>query len=169
MDWEAAGAIGELISAAAVVATLIYFGLQLRQATTNVKASSHQSASQGRTALRMALCSDPRLANLVRRGLDDPSALNEDESMQFNAFLVEEFRIIQSAFFLNKGGQADNEFWGHDRFVVATYKLTPAFDSWWRDAKGYFSEEFAAFVEAEQPRYAGIGHKQVFGIGHADD
>ena len=83
--------------------------------------------------------------------------------MQLNVFLVEEFRIIQSAYFLNKGGQADSEFWYHDRFVVATYKLLPAFEAWWTDAKGYFSEEFAEFVESEQPRYA-FGHRQAFGL-----
>ena len=157
------GNFGEFVGAIAVVVTLIYFGLQLRQASANVKAASHQSASQGRTALRMALSGDQRLTNIVRRGLAEPDVLDQDEYMQFNVFLVEEFRIIQSAYFLNKGGLADPEFWIHERFVVGTYKLAPAFDIWWQDAKSYYAEEFAGFVQEEPPQYA-FGHKQIFGI-----
>ena len=39
MDWDAIGAIGEVIGATAVVATLFYFGIQIRQNNQNVEES----------------------------------------------------------------------------------------------------------------------------------
>ena len=39
MNWEAAGAIGEIIGALAVFLTLIYLALQIRQNTKAVRAS----------------------------------------------------------------------------------------------------------------------------------
>jgi hypothetical protein len=40
MDWEAIGAIGQLISAAAVVLSLVYLGVQIRQNTKAVRSST---------------------------------------------------------------------------------------------------------------------------------
>ncbi len=42
MDWEALGAIGEMVGAIAVVATLGYLAIQLRQNTKSVHANTHQ-------------------------------------------------------------------------------------------------------------------------------
>ena len=46
MNWEAAGAIGEIVGAAAVVATLIYFGLQMRQSARVARAESERELIQ---------------------------------------------------------------------------------------------------------------------------
>ena len=41
VNWEAIGAIGELIGGAAVIATLIYLAVQLRQNTKGIRAQSY--------------------------------------------------------------------------------------------------------------------------------
>ena len=45
LNWEAIGALGEIISAAAVVVTLVYLAGQVRQATRATQAASFQAAS----------------------------------------------------------------------------------------------------------------------------
>ena len=45
MNWEALGAIGEIVGAVAVIATLGYLAVQIRQNTRALKASTHQSLS----------------------------------------------------------------------------------------------------------------------------
>ena len=43
MNWEALGAIGEIVGAVAVIATLGYLAVQIRQNTRSVRAATLQS------------------------------------------------------------------------------------------------------------------------------
>ncbi|MEJ2239539.1 MAG: hypothetical protein P8X82_14680 [Gemmatimonadales bacterium] len=46
MNWEAVGAIGEIIGAIAVVVTLIYLAVQVHQNTKSVQASTYQLVAE---------------------------------------------------------------------------------------------------------------------------
>ncbi len=43
MNWDAVGAIGEIVGAAAVVATLLYLAIQVRNSTVQARASAYQA------------------------------------------------------------------------------------------------------------------------------
>ena len=51
MNWEAAGAIGEIVGAVAVVATLIYFSIQLRSMQATVAGDSVSRAQETESTL----------------------------------------------------------------------------------------------------------------------
>ena len=55
MNWEAAGAIGEIISALAVFLTLIYLALQIRQNTKAVRASAIDASISKVTSVRQSM------------------------------------------------------------------------------------------------------------------
>lgn len=46
MSWEAIGAIGEVVGAAGVIASLIYLAVQIRQNTRSVEAATYQSVAE---------------------------------------------------------------------------------------------------------------------------
>ena len=53
MNWEATGAIGEVVGAAGVIASLMYLAVQIRQNTKSVRrASARQSSEKNAVALR---------------------------------------------------------------------------------------------------------------------
>ena len=67
MNWEAAGAIGELVGAAGVIASLIYVGYQIRQNTiATERSNARQTASEHGRALLSIL--DEDVADDVRVG-----------------------------------------------------------------------------------------------------
>ena len=152
MNWDAIGAIAELSGAFAVVASLVYFALQLRQASAHVKGAAYQSALQGRTALRVAFATDMRLASLYQAGLEDIESLDATDRLRLHVFLVEEFRIIQFAYYLFKRGLADPEIWEHELHVIGTYRNTTGFRQWWAESHGYYSSEFLALVDSTVPQ-----------------
>jgi hypothetical protein len=55
MNWDAIGAIGEVLGAIAVVVTLIYLGVQIRQNTEREKMSQEFVANQYFNELRMLI------------------------------------------------------------------------------------------------------------------
>jgi len=82
MNWEAIGAIGEIAGAIAVVVTLVYFAMQLRQYTTGLRSATFHTTMQEFNQINVAQL-DPNLADLFDRGMDDPDSLTSTENYQF--------------------------------------------------------------------------------------
>ena len=80
------GSIGELIAAIATVATLIYLAAQIRQNTSTVATSTYESVFTGYNDFNLAVATDPILAGILERGVDDPASLEANE--QFRFFLL---------------------------------------------------------------------------------
>ena len=97
MNWEVLSTLAEVIGAAAVVVSLIYLGVQIRQNTRQVEeqAKGQRFAVLGVLGdqwrgFRSNVTSDPRAANIWRRGNEDLSQLEADERVSFD-FLMAEF------------------------------------------------------------------------------
>jgi hypothetical protein len=84
MNWDAIGAIGEIVGALAVFLTLFYLAIQIRQNTKSNEASAIDAAMSGYAQINQVL-TDPLLASIYRRGNIDPTSLSDDELVQFLA------------------------------------------------------------------------------------
>ncbi len=94
MNWEAIGAIGEVVGALGVIATLGYLAFQIRQntkqLTLNEQASRVAVANASATALRVERRSayeSAELADLWLRGMSDPDDLSENDYYRFRLFM----------------------------------------------------------------------------------
>ena len=90
MNWEAIGAIGELVGALAVFLTLVYLAMQIRQNTEQVKQSTLTARAAAVNAStnalrenRKSVFADGELSELFRKGLDAPAELDESEQFRF--------------------------------------------------------------------------------------
>ena len=64
MNWDAIGAIGEIVGATAVVTTILYFAGQTRQASRNHAAQAPQSTSDGTRNWFSSMRQDPEFTAL---------------------------------------------------------------------------------------------------------
>jgi hypothetical protein len=87
MNWEALGAIGELVGASAVLITFIYLAVQIRQNTTAVATSTYESVMTGFNDINVVVASHPALASLLDRGCQNPKSLSAEDVVQFNFLL----------------------------------------------------------------------------------
>ena len=55
MNWDAIGAVGEILGAAAVVVTLIYLAAQLRQNTNSMQAAAYNTWADNRAKWQDAM------------------------------------------------------------------------------------------------------------------
>ncbi len=111
MNWEAAGAMGEIIGALAVILTLLYLSIQVRQNTKASRLSAVQAASENSSRFSEILAADPVLSELVWRGLRDPDSLDPAEARRFIAALNVFVRREAVSFFLHKEGVMPDELW----------------------------------------------------------
>ncbi|MGD8698635.1 MAG: hypothetical protein PVJ43_05055 [Gemmatimonadales bacterium] len=67
MDWTAVGAVGELLGAVAVVATLLYLARQVRQSNRIARAEAYRATMLKAADMMEDWCQDPEwLAQFVR-------------------------------------------------------------------------------------------------------
>jgi len=84
MDWDAIGAIGEVIGAAGVIFSLVYLATQIRSSSKQANADAIYNLQKGQSDVMEAFTINPDLAKLLakaRRG--DPLDDSEDIQLDF--------------------------------------------------------------------------------------
>ncbi len=87
MDWEAIGAIGEVLGAVGVIVTLIYLSTQIRQNNKNLEETTASAVNESLLNLNGRISNDPEFADILLRGRWDLESLNEVETERFRAFV----------------------------------------------------------------------------------
>ena len=87
MNWEAISAVGQLVGAIAVLITLIYLAIQMKQNTAAVATSTYESTMSGFNDINVVVASTPELASILNRGCISTDELTEIETVQFNFIL----------------------------------------------------------------------------------
>lgn len=87
MNWDAIGAVGEVVGAIAVVATLIYLSVQTRQNTKAVQHATARGVTEDANAWRYRIIDNPEVSELLRGGLRDPDALSPNDKYRFRMLM----------------------------------------------------------------------------------
>ena len=86
MNWDAIGAIAELIGAGAVVLTLFYLSFQLRQNTRAVQQSAERGILEDASTWMYKIAESPELANIYRKGILNEQ-LSPDDKLRFRMMM----------------------------------------------------------------------------------
>jgi hypothetical protein len=81
--WVRLSVLAELIGAAAVVLSLIYVAVEIRQNTRAVQSSTYQDLVDRSDDFLLVLAQDSALTDIWLRGDADPSVLNDNESQRY--------------------------------------------------------------------------------------
>ena len=137
------------VGALAVVGTLIYLAIELRQNTASVRATAYQTWSDAKTALFEH--SSDTLSRTIAQGLDDPSVLTKDNYIQFAFWCQQYVLAAQTTYFLQKDRIIpDSVFRTEFATTAELLSNTLGASQWWlAGARTQFSEEFVNAIEAE--------------------
>ncbi len=125
MNWEAIGAIGEIIGAIAVVATLGYLALQIRHQNAANRINAVNSILQGFDQLDLLLAQDESLAALFNKGLWSPDELTDSEAAQFSWMLRLASNCYLKLYRLYQDGLASQYEWENHMSQAAYLFGTP--------------------------------------------
>ena len=104
------GAIGEIIGAIAVVATLIYLSLQLRQYNKGLRSSTVHTTMREFNQINISQL-DPSLAGLVDKGLVDLDSLTQVEKYQFSWIMRTYVNIWDNMYQQYLEGACPESYW----------------------------------------------------------
>ncbi len=154
MNWDAIGAVAELLGAIGVIASLVYLAGQIRdsreqmsQNTRAVRAGAYQQFHENLRATMMEPLTVPSLEGVVFRGMVDPETLSEEEAAGFTWWLIGMFLVYENAHYQYRMGLLDEDRWRIHRSNLQTLLGTQGIRHWWATRSGLIeSPEFAALV-----------------------
>ena len=149
MDLMELGAIGELVSGAAVVASLLYVGLQVRKNTSALRANAAQGFADSINGAVLPAAGGGEPTKAWRLASEDPSSLNDDERVYAHFMCIAAFQSHDSALLQAKLGSLDEDT--RDmiyRRIRAWFELD-YYRDWWTRNQWEFSEPLVRFVEDE--------------------
>jgi hypothetical protein len=82
MNWEAISAVGEIVSAIAVVVTLVYLAVEVRRGTAATRAATVQAMAALDQDFLLTLGSDPVVAQIWATYLSEPHRLSVEQARQ---------------------------------------------------------------------------------------
>lgn len=147
MSLEQLANIGELVGGIAVVASLIYLAIQIRQNTKIVKGATLSTNTQNWSNL-IANATQPEMAEAHVAGTLGREDIDIKQFTQFFYFCRILFVAFEDQYYQFRHGTMDEEIYlGYERSFQAQILVFPGYQMYWQISKEEFSTEFFERVE----------------------
>ena len=151
MDIMELGAIGELVGALAVVGSLLFVGLQVRQSNALNRAESIRAFARDYNSFLLQL-KDPDFVDIWRKGTTDFESLSKREQTQLHTVLFYHLMLGWADSTIDP--KRSTEFAQFLDVAFASVVRTPGGTQWWDRFKGLFqplSPGYYARIESADP------------------
>jgi hypothetical protein len=160
MTFEQLSSLAQIVGSVAVVVSLIFVGLQIKQNTGALQRNEHNSTMAQWTVIRMAIAKHRDIAELMTAGLHGERALDVADQLRLEQMLQENawasFHIWERT---QRGIFPKGTFEATAGALLGILLKTPGGESWWRKAKHIgFAPAFTADVDAVLSKDSGV-HK----------
>jgi len=116
---ESLANLGEIVGAIAVVVSLVYLAVQVRQNTRAQQTENFSRALDRVAAMQATLSQDPETSVIFSKGVADPTDLIPKERMQFTWAMYELFGAFEFMFLASKDKSIPEEIWHRWSSAVA--------------------------------------------------
>ena len=140
--------LGELVGGVAVVASLVYLAIQVRQNTTTVTASTlhHNTELWASLFTRIA---EPDLAKAYVAGMTGRAEIRPLEFTQFFLVCRAMFAAFENQYYQMRQGVLDAETYAAYERLISTQALAfRGFRIWWEMNRSVFSPAFVDHIDA---------------------
>ena len=148
MDIMELGAIGELVGGVAVIATLIYLAIQVRQGNKTGNRESYRAWVSELNKVLFEPQRDPEFAELFQRANRDWDSISPRDQGVVNAVYSPIFMLIQEVFTQTEKGDA-HEYLARqvDAFAASILQM-PGTATWWeRVSSAFYAPAFCNHIQ----------------------
>jgi hypothetical protein len=144
MNWDAIGAIAELLGAIGVIASLVYLATQTRQNSSAVRMSNYMQLNTQLGSFVERIADDNERHDLWQRGNQSYDDLSAEERELYHTVLGSYFTHYETLQRLWDRGQIDAELY-EEMFQSAVRMLEmPGPKHWWMRDSSWFAPSFRA-------------------------
>jgi len=148
MNWESLGAVSEFVAAIAVVASLLYLAIQVRDTKNTTQSATYFQATEYVNAIFLSIAESPELSRIYFLGNADPSKLTPDELPRYMIIVGSIFARYNNYYLQHENGTLPEEAWQiaarHLRLLMAN----PGIQSWWKSSEQHYLEGFKRLLDS---------------------
>ena len=153
MNWEAIGAIGEIVGAAAVVASLLYLAIQTRSNAKALRANAIWDAETVFARVNYDHAGDPVFADIASKAFQPDAKIEDFTETEMNQFHFAArgcFQYMQAQWSLWREGILPEDIWERRRVWTCGLITLPLVKPIWEAeiAQAMVSEKFRSDVES---------------------
>lgn len=148
MNWDAIGAIGELLGAMLLMASLVYVGVQIRDAKRQIRSAAAQARTDAFVNLWKVRL-DPELTNAELNARRNPDEVSDADRYRLVAFLTMFLNHYQNTFYqLRVGALEPDQTGALDSMPILG--AVPYYRKLWQTdlPKGPYNPEFIQHVDS---------------------
>jgi len=142
MNWDAIGAIGELVAAAATLATLVFLAIQIRHNTESVETQAELNLSDRLSDWAKEVVENPSLALLWNQAAREPDSLDEQQRMVLLWFVFQLFLIVEGHYQLYARGRISERAFTAKAETALGMLQNPHVRVWWDEKVAPLDPEF---------------------------
>ena len=130
VNWEAIGAIGQVVGAVAVVISLIYLAREVRRNTGATHLTAMRSMHDAYNHWIQLLAQYPDLNDLYNRGIHDFESLKGADLVGFSMLMDQLFYIYQEMYYQQLEGHLDQRVWDMTEVPLHDINAYPGVQAW---------------------------------------
>ncbi len=152
MDLQSFASIAEIVGGIAVLISLVFVIVSIRQNTTSQKALAVDSLTAAITAINVPAIESPKVGLAVAKALSDWKAASSEERAVAHFYLFSLFKLWENAWYLRQVNVLDEGQWaGWEALLCKYYHAKGIREVWWPSRCSAFSQEFRQFLEGSDP------------------
>lgn len=147
------GSLGEFVSSIAVLITLVYVALQIRQNTNATRAVSHHATTDALNQLNLTIATNDQAAQVWGAGLTNRSALDEIQLQKFDALMRAYFHACDTMYYQAQVGAGDHGLWQAEERYLGVILSSPGGAEWFQENAASLSRGFRQAIEEIAQRF----------------
>ena len=162
MNWDALGAVGEIVGAVAVVISVIYLAIQIKRQTDQQRLSASRELVENWNDWLNHIVEDEEFAELWLKGAANYSALPNTERIRMLAFLFTLMRTLEQQYLHVRKGHLDPEYFESAQLTLFEVLRLPGVQEFWSQNKESFGKGYRAYVEEQIAAARDEGYESTF-------
>jgi len=146
MNWDAIGAIGELLGSIILIASIFYLSLQIRSGTDQATASSERGVQQDFMVIQDSLLANEYTMRTMRKGYGSFNNLNDQEKYFFHMKLGLFVNHFEGVLRMAAKGLVSDDMVRTQGNIVLTLVGSPGGREFWEVAGATFQERSTAYI-----------------------
>ena len=149
MDLAYYANLAEIFGTVAIVVSLVYVAVQIRQNTRTTRLATGQNISRDLREANAIVASDANMAEILLKGVENEAELTPAERLRLYFYLNLAYRVYENAYYQRQEGALDAYIWEGITANMSFGKRTSVYQAFWRDRKQVFSQQFQDFYDKE--------------------
>jgi hypothetical protein len=141
-------ALGSFISGIAVVVSLVFLSLQIRQSNQNQRSLMQQGRANRRIDLLLRRA-DPYLSGIILRAAECDPTLEPAQIMSYSMVVMAVFEGYEDTFLQHQAGTMDIASWNTELVSMRSYFAAPSVRGIWRRFRDSFTDDFRILVDLQ--------------------